>query len=86
MTIDQSDGGCDIGLTNQGWSRVPGEDPQLGGDHQGEVRMCDQCQQMMPIHFPRRSHKRVILNVGGVSHEVMWKMLEQVDDTDLNQC
>ena len=26
----------------------------------------------------RSSHKRVILNVGGIRHEVMWKMLEQV--------
>ena len=26
----------------------------------------------------RSSNKRVILNVGGVRHEVMWRMLEQV--------
>ena len=26
----------------------------------------------------RSAHKRVNLNVGGIKHEVMWKMLEQV--------
>ena len=33
----------------------------------------------------RSSHKRVILNVGGVRHEVMWKMLEQYPASRLGQ-
>ena len=32
-----------------------------------------------------RSRKRVILNVGGVRHEVMWKMLEQYPASRLGQ-
>ena len=32
----------------------------------------------------RNSHKRVILNVGGIRHEVMWKMLEQVQKLTLH--
>ena len=33
----------------------------------------------------RSSSKRVILNVGGVRHEVMWKMLEQYPVSRLGQ-
>ena len=33
----------------------------------------------------RSSHKRVILDVGGVRHEVMWKMLEQYPASRLGQ-
>ena len=33
----------------------------------------------------RMLHKRVKLNVGGIRHEVMWKMLEQVPKSRLGR-
>ena len=75
--------GCDIVPTIQGWGRVSGEDPQLRGYHQGQVMRptmvtMSQYSRLKSIFIKRKSHKRVILNVGGIRHEVMWKMLEQV--------
>ena len=33
---------------------------------------------VFPPQQPQKRRKRAMLNVGGVKHEIMWKMLEQV--------
>ena len=38
------------------------------------------------IQKSRQLNKRVTLNVGGVRHDVLWKMLEQAKHIECNNC
>ena len=59
--------------------RDAGEDAQQGSHPQVEVRLVRAATiSSNTITHCRSAHKRVNLNVGGIKHEVMWKMLEQV--------
>ena len=59
-----------------------------GGHHPfswTEVETPDTVPTKQIILQARASHKRVNLNVGGIKHEVMWRMLEQYQDSRLGK-